>query len=72
MTVSSLASVLKKNDGQTGNAQASGAQAQRAGQQAGASPPYPDPHAKLAPKLAPPRLVTVSSLTLALTPTLTR
>jgi len=38
VTVSSLASVLKKNDGQTGNAQASGAQAQRAGQQAGASP----------------------------------
>ena len=30
--------MLKKNDGQTGNAQASGAQAQRAGQQAGASP----------------------------------
>jgi len=38
VTVSSLASVLKKNDGQTGNAQASGAQAQRAGQQVGASP----------------------------------
>ena len=38
VTASSLASVLKKYDGRTGTAQASGAQAQRAGQQAGASP----------------------------------
>ena len=36
MSASSLAGVLKKNDGQTGTAQASGQQARRAGQ-AGAS-----------------------------------